>query len=146
MTNALALTLLIASSAPSDADIPNPLAGDASAVSVGAAPGSRPDLRTMTSRERLLRRRQALRSSQRQSLRGGQQQAMDGLISLIQTNVAPECWELGGVGFSGGGGAGNSYGSSRRNAENLAELIQQTTRPLSWEINEGNGSISIFSN
>lgn len=71
---------------------------------------------------------------------------MDGLISLIQTNVAPDCWEFGGTGFSSGGNTVNGPGNSLQNAENLVELIQQTTHPLSWEINGGNGSISIFSN
>jgi hypothetical protein len=71
---------------------------------------------------------------------------MAGLISLIQTNVAPDCWEFGGNSSSGGSGAGNGASTGRRNAENLAELIQQTTQPLSWEINGGNGSISIYSN
>jgi hypothetical protein len=70
---------------------------------------------------------------------------MSGLISLIQTNVASDCWEFGGTGFSTGSGTGNGSSNSRQNAENLVELIEQTTRPLSWEINGGNGSISIFS-
>jgi len=68
---------------------------------------------------------------------------MGELISLIQTKVAPDCWEFGGGGFSSG--SSGSGGKTRQNAENLAELIQQTARPLSWEINGGNGTISIFS-
>lgn len=100
------------------------------------------EIRAITSRERILRRRRALRGS----LQGGQQQAMGELISLIQSTVAPDCWEFSGGGFSGFGAApsGNNAGSGGQNAENLAELIQQTVRPLSWEINGGGGSISIF--
>jgi hypothetical protein len=108
-----------------------------------AEPAVKPQgLRAMTSRERILRRRRASRAT----LQGGQQQTMDGLISLIQSTVAPDCWEFSGGGFSGFGAAasGNNAGSGRQNAQNLAELIQQTTRPLSWEINGGSGSISIF--
>lgn len=146
MTNALALMLLILTSSPADSAIPNSSTRNSPVVSALAAADSRPASRTMTSRERILQRRQTLKKSKRQSLRGGQQQAMAGLISLIQTNVAPDCWEFGGAGFSTGSGAGNSAATSRQNAENLAELIQQTTQPLSWEINGGNGSISIFSN
>jgi hypothetical protein len=91
-----------------------------------------------TARQRILRRQQALR--------GGQQQAMDGLISLIQSNIAPDCWEFVGSGISVGNGnaAGSGQSASQQNAENLVELIQQTTRPLSWDVNGGNGSISIF--
>ena len=113
-----------------------------------ASATSRSEVRLLTSRERILKRRQTVKNTQKNRLRGGQQQATDGLISLIQTNVAPDCWEFGGSGFSGAGagGAGNGSSNSLQNAENLAELIQQTTRPLSWEINGGNGSISIFSN
>lgn len=105
-----------------------------------------PEVRTLTSRERILKRRQAVRRTRANVLPGGQQQSMDGLISLIQSTVAPDCWEFGGTGFSSGAGVANGSGNSLQNAENLAELIQQTTRPLSWEINGGNGSISIFSN
>lgn len=85
----------------------------------------------LTFRERILRRRRALR--------GGQQQSMDSLISLIQSTVAPDCWDFTG---NAGGNAGSS--GSRQGAENLAELIQQTVEPSSWEINGGNGSIDIF--
>jgi hypothetical protein len=106
----------------------------------------RAGVRMLTSRERILKRRQAVRKSRANALRGGQQQSMDSLISLIQSNVAPDCWEFGGTGFSSGSGAANGSSNSLQNAENLAELIQQTARPLSWEINGGNGSISIFSN
>ena len=106
----------------------------------------RPEVRTLTSRERILKRRQAVRKTRANALRGGQQQSMDGLISLIQSTVAPDCWEFGGAGLSSGGGAANGSSNSLQNAENLAELIQQTASPLSWEINGGNGSISIFSN
>lgn len=103
---------------------------------------TRRDLRAMTSRERILRRRRASRAA----LQGGQQQAMGELISLIQSTVAPDCWELSGGGFSGFGAAtpGNNGSSGRQNSENLVELIQQTARPLSWEINGGSGSIGIF--
>jgi len=93
---------------------------------------------TLTPRARVLRRRQVLR--------GGASQTMDGLISLIQSNVAPDCWDFSGTGFSGGSGAssGNGGETGRQNAENLAELIQQTIQPTTWQVNGGNGSISLF--
>lgn len=114
---------------------------------MAASETARPEAPTLTSRERILKRRQAVRETRANELRGGHQQSMDGLISLIQSNVAPDCWEFGGTGFTNGSGAANgSSNNSLQNAENLAELIQQSASPLSWEINGGNGSISIFSN
>ena len=136
MTNALALMLLISSS--SAAEVDDAQLSPAVPLKVSAATDREPRLETqrMTSRDRILQRRKALR--------GGQQSSTSGLISLIQTNVAPDCWEFGGTSFSVGSGTGNGSSSGRQNAENLAELIQQTAQPLSWEINGGNGSISIF--
>lgn len=136
MTNTLALMLLISGSSAADVDYQSHTPDNIETTVVVTTYDSRPEIRTMTARERLLRRRSALR--------GGQQSATGGLISLIQTNVAPDCWEFGGTGFSVGSGTGNGLGSGRQNAENLAELIQQTAQPQSWEINGGNGSISIF--
>lgn len=145
MNHILALMLITSGFSPApvtptvekDAEHPAP---------AGTSETPRANVRILTSRERILMRRQAVRKSRANALRGGQQQSMDGLISLIQSNVAPDCWEFGGTGFSSGGGAANGSSNSLQNAENLAELIQQTASHLSWEINGGNGSISIFSN
>ncbi len=141
------LTLVLITSGLSPAPVTPALEKEAEhATPTVATATSSSEVRLLTSRERILKRRQAVKNTQKNTLRGGQQQAMNGLISLIQSTVAPDCWEFGGTGFSGVGGAGNGSSNSLQNAENLAELIQQTTRPLSWEINGGNGSISIFSN
>lgn len=145
MNHILALMLVTSSFSPApvtpavekDAEHPAPTA---------TSETPRAKVRMLTPRERILKRRQAVRKSRANSLRGGQQQSMDSLISLVQSNFAPDCWEFGGTGFSSGCGAANGSSNSLQNAENLTELIQQTARPLSWEINGGNGSISIFSN
>ena len=136
MANALALMLLISSS--SAAEVDDVQLSPAVPLEVSAVTNQKPSLETRrtTSRDRILQRRKALR--------GGQQSSTSSLISLIQTNVAPDCWEFDGIGFSAGNGTGNGSGSGRRNAENLAELIQQNAQPLYWEINGGSGSISIF--
>ncbi|MFT4557566.1 MAG: hypothetical protein ACI92S_002936 [Planctomycetaceae bacterium] len=137
MTNTLALMLLISGSSPADVEHPQILPAAPLAVSVASNRDSSSETRRTASRDRILRRRKALR--------GGQQNSMSDLISLIQTNVAPDCWEFGGTGFSTGSGTGNGSSNSLQNAENLVELIEQTTQPPSWQINGGNGSISIFS-
>ncbi|MFT5327713.1 MAG: hypothetical protein ACI8P0_005605 [Planctomycetaceae bacterium] len=139
MANTLALMLLISGSSPADVEHRQISSAKPLAVSVATNRDPIPETRRTTSRDRILRRRKALR--------GGQQNSMSGLISLIQTNVAPDCWEFGGTGFSTGTGSGTGNGSSNslQNAENLVELIEQTTQPPSWQINGGNGSISIFS-
>tara|TARA_R110002072_G_scaffold271038_2_gene430912 strand:- start:3391 stop:3798 length:408 start_codon:yes stop_codon:yes gene_type:complete len=134
MINSLALILLISGSPAADIEHKQFSPDRAAAVTVTTSHELEPGIRELTARERILRRRAALR--------GGQQKSMDGLISLIQSKVAPDCWEFGGASLSVG--TGNGPGSSRRNAENLAELMQQTIQPLSWEINGGNGSIQIF--
>lgn len=144
MNHTLALILMMAGSPFAPSSTPLPSTSEPAITTISAAPDARDQ--AMTAKERLLKRRRAARIRRQQQLQGGQQQAMDGLISLIQTNVAPGCWEFGGTGFSNGGNTVNGPGNSLQNAENLAELIQQTTQPLSWEINGGNGSISIFSN
>lgn len=137
MANTLALMLLISGSSP--ADVEHHQISQTAPLKVSAATNHEPSSETSraASRDRILRRRKALR--------GGQQNSMSGLISLIQSNVAPDCWEFGGTGFSTGNGTGNGSGNSLQNAENLVELIEQTTQPPSWQINGGNGSISIFS-
>ncbi len=137
MANTLALMLLISGSSP--ADVEHRQISPAAMLKVSVATNREPSLenRRTASRDRILRRRKALR--------GGQQSSMTGLISLIQSNVAPDCWEFGGTGVSTGSGAGNGSSNSLQNAENLVELIEQTTQPQSWQINGGNGSISIFS-
>lgn len=137
MANTLALILLISGSSPTEVDHPQISPAAPLAVSVATDCDSSPETRRTASRDRILRRRKALR--------GGQQNSMSGLISLIQSNVAPDCWEFGGTGISTGNGTGNGSSNSLQNAENLAELIEQTTQPQSWQINGGNGSISIFS-
>lgn len=137
MANTLALMLLISGSSP--ADVEHRQISPVAPLKVSVATNREPSLETRrtASRDRILRRRKALR--------GGQQSSMTGLISLIQSNVAPDCWEFGGTGVSTGSGAGNGSSNSLQNAENLVELIEQTTQPQSWQINGGNGSISIFS-
>ncbi|MGZ0166335.1 MAG: hypothetical protein ACKVII_20630 [Planctomycetales bacterium] len=137
MANTLALMLLISGSSPADVEHPQISPAKPLAVSVATNREPSPETRRTASRDRILRRRKALR--------GGQQNSMSGLISLIQTNVAPDCWKFGGTGFSTGSGTGNGSSNSLQNAENLVELIEQTTQPPSWQINGGNGSISIFS-
>ena len=132
MTNSLVLMLLISGSSATDIEHEQFSPDRSEAVKVTAIHEPQLAIHKMTARERILRRRAAMR--------GGQKQAMDGLISMIQSKVAPDCWEFGGASFSGGTG----QGSGRQNAENLAELIQQTIQPLSWEINGGNGSIQTF--
>lgn len=141
------LALMLITSGFSPAPVTSTVKNDAEHPALTATSGTPLSAaRTVTSRERILKRRQAVRKTRANSLRGGQQQSMDGLISLIRSTVAPDCWEFGGTGFFSGAGATNGSSKSLQNAENLAELIQRTTRPLSWEINGGNGSISIFSN
>lgn len=137
MANTLALMLLISGSSP--ADVEHHQISPAAPLKVSAVMNHEPspETRRAASRDRILRRRKALR--------GGQQNSMSGLISLIQSNVTPDCWEFDGTGFSTGNGTGNGSSNSLQNAENLVELIEQTTQPPSWQINGGNGSISIFS-
>jgi len=137
MANTLALMLLVSVSSPADVEHQQISPAKPLAVSVATNREPSSETRRMTSRDRILRRRKALR--------GGQQNSMSGLISLIQSNVAPDCWEFGGTGFSAGSGTGNGSSNSLQNAENLVELIEQTTQPPTWQINGGNGSISIFS-
>ena len=142
MANTLVLMLLISGSSPADVEHPPLSPAKPLAVSVASNRDSSPESRRTASRrtasrDRILRRRKALR--------GGQQNSMSDLISLIQSNVAPDCWDFGGTGFSTGSGAVNGSSNSLQNAENLVELIEQTTQPPSWQINGGNGSISIFS-
>ena len=136
MANTLALMLLISGSSSADAEHHQISPAAPLKVSVATNHEPSPETRRAASRDRILRRRMALR--------GGQQDSMSGLISLIQSNVAPDCWELGGTNISTANGTGNGTGNSLQNAENLVELIEQTTQPPSWQINGGNGSISIF--
>ena len=87
MTNSLVLMLLISGSSATDIEHEQFSPDRSEAVKVTAIHEPQLAIHKMTARERILRRRAALR--------GGQKQAMDGLISMIQSKVAPDCWEFG---------------------------------------------------
>lgn len=102
---------------------------------------ARPSARRAEARESRQSRRELVnRRSRNQSLRGGAADASQ-LIGLIQTTIAPDCWE---APVAAGGFAGNGLGGPGSQRDQLIELIQDTIDPESWDINGGPGSISVF--
>lgn len=72
----------------------------------------------------------------------------ESLITLIQSEVAPESWEYAAAGgvlsTVGPTGQNSGQGGTRARANALADLIKQETSPHTWDINGGPGTISIF--
>ncbi len=99
-----------------------------------------------TDRERTRRARREFANRPRtgeERLHGGGADASQ-LIELIQTTVAPDCWQapVGGGGFGGFGNPPGGGGTTQR--DQLIDLIQETVKPESWDIHGGPGSIGVF--